>query len=231
MPWHVHYVDETGSTNSDLLGMARTGAPTGTVLRAGHQTAGRGRLGRSWVAPPGAALLVSILLRPADGPSFWDTAGVAVAAAAACRNLCAVQPLLKWPNDLVVGDRKLAGILAEADAGTGAVVVGMGLNVTMPPTPELGARAVALSHLVAVPPRPAALLDALLAELEHVLAAGPDVLRDRWTAWSATLGRRVRVEGAAGDIVGTAEELDPFGALLVDGRPVHAGDVVHLRPA
>ena len=233
MAWHVHYVDQTGSTNTDLLAMARAGAPAGTVLRAGHQTGGRGRLGRSWIAPPGRALLTSILLRPDGGASFWDTAAVAVAAASACRRLCAVQPLLKWPNDLVVGERKLAGVLAEADAGGGAVVVGCGLNVSLPPdgaeAAELGARAIALSHLVAVPPGPADLLEVLLEELDHVLARGRDELRDRWVAGSATIGRSVRVERASGDVHGTAEAIDATGALVVDGQPIHVGDVIHLR--
>jgi len=229
--WDVHYVAETGSTNTDLMAMARAGAEAGTVLHAGHQVAGKGRLGRSWIAPPGAALLVSVLLRPEGGPSFWDTAAVAVAAAAACRNLCAAQPLLKWPNDLVLGDRKLAGVLAEADAGSGAVVVGCGLNLALPPSPELGARAISLSDLVAHPPTAEAFLEAMLAELSHVLAVGHDVLRDRWIAQSATLGRSVRVEREGDDLQGTAEGIDPSGALLLDGRTVHIGDVVHLHRA
>lgn len=229
MRWDVHYVEQTGSTNADLLELARAGAPAGTVLRAGHQTAGRGRLGRVWVSPPGASLLVSVLLRPPNGPSFWDTAAVAVAAAAACRRLCAVQPLLKWPNDLVIGDRKLAGVLAEADLGTGAVVVGCGLNVAVPADPEPGARAVSLADLVAAPPSPADLQDALLDGLSEVLEAGTERLRDRWIAGSATLGRVVRVTSRAGDLTGIAETLAADGALVVDGRPVHAGDVTHLR--
>ena len=227
MPWHVHYTDETGSTNADLLSMARGGAPTGTVLRAGHQTAGRGRLGRSWTAPPGANLLVSILLRPERGPSFWDTATVALAAASACRRTAGVQPLLKWPNDLLVGDRKLAGVLAEADGG--AVVVGLGLNVGAAPPPEVAARAVALGDLVVDPPEPGALLDAVLQALDPLLELEPAALRERWVAAAGTIGRIVRVEQPGGDLRGTATGITDDGALIVDGGAVHAGDVIHLR--
>lgn len=132
------------STNRLLLDEARTGAPEGLVATAEFQTEGRGRLGRRWEAPRGSNLLFSVLLRPeapVEDLHLW-TAVVAMAAAEACRKRCDVSPTLKWPNDLVVGDRKLAGILAESDPrGHGptpsstprALVVGVGLNVNWPP--------------------------------------------------------------------------------------------------
>src|SRR4051812_27340870 len=108
------------------------GAPEGLAAVADHQTAGRGRLGRAWVAPPGASLLLSVLFRPDLAPErlHLTTAAVALAAAEACEAVAGVLPVLKWPNDLLVGDRKLAGVLAESRLP--AVVVGIGLNVNWP---------------------------------------------------------------------------------------------------
>src|SRR5205823_1731834 len=107
-------------------------APAGLVAVAEHQTAGRGRQGRSWTAPPGSSLLMSVLLRPGIRPerSHLVTAAVALAAADALEEVAGFRPGLKWPNDLIVDDRKLAGVLAEADGG--AVVVGIGINLNWP---------------------------------------------------------------------------------------------------
>src|SRR5690349_5822405 len=117
-PFRVAHVAETGSTNADLVAAARAGEPAGAVLVADHQTAGRGRLVRAWQAPPGSALLCSILLRPRPGTvvhgAVWS---VALAAREACRRLAGVAPDLKWPNDLLWDGRKLAGVLAEAVTG------------------------------------------------------------------------------------------------------------------
>ncbi len=126
----VRWFDRIDSTNRYLLDRAAEGAPEGLVAVADEQTAGRGRLGRTWVAPPGSALLVSALLRPrlAVDRTHLVTLAAGLAALDAVRALTGVQAGLKWPNDVVVDDRKLAGILAEAD-GVGAVVVGMGCNV------------------------------------------------------------------------------------------------------
>ncbi len=137
----VRWVDQTGSTNRDLLEAAREGAAEGVVLVADHQTAGRGRLGRRWEAPPGSSLLVSILTRPAVCLTRVNdvTMAVAVAAAEACREVAGVAPRLKWPNDLVLevdgATRKVGGILAESIVEGDrleALVVGLGLNVTWP---------------------------------------------------------------------------------------------------
>lgn len=125
-------VPQTGSTNADLLEAARAGAAEGLVLVAEEQTAGRGRLGRTWSAPAGAALTFSVLLRPAGVPPTrlgWLPLLTGVAVAAAVRAETGVPASLKWPNDVLVGERKLAGILAEAHSD--AVVVGVGLNVTL----------------------------------------------------------------------------------------------------
>ena len=132
--WLISIVDETGSTNADLLGAAATGAPDRSVLMARHQTAGRGRLNRRWHAPSGANLLVSLLFREVPQHPHQLTQRVAVAAVRACRDVAGVSPNLKWPNDLLLDGRKLAGVLAQA-GGTPVqfVVVGIGLNVGWAP--------------------------------------------------------------------------------------------------
>ena len=148
----VRWVASTGSTNADALVLARDGAPEGIVVVADHQSAGRGRRDRHWVAPPRGSLLVSVLLRPPSGVAGPVSMAAAVAMADAVATVAGVAVGLKWPNDLVVdtpdGDRKLAGLLAEADWPAGStisagyrppaahdravVVVGIGLNVSWP---------------------------------------------------------------------------------------------------
>jgi BirA family transcriptional regulator, biotin operon repressor / biotin---[acetyl-CoA-carboxylase] ligase len=252
--WDVRRFDEIDSTNAYLRREARLGAPEGTVAVAGHQSAGRGRLDRLWEAPPGASLLASVLFRPEFDPIELHlcTAAMALAAAEACRVVAGVGPALKWPNDLVVGEAKLAGVLAEAEfdgmagpggtAGPGgsggcAIVVGLGLNIYWPGPAGVGGTC--LADLSAEELDAPALLRALLAALSDrralldTAAGRREVaaeLRERCT----TLGRRVRVELVAEPVVGVATGLDDAGSLLVrtaDGlRTVSAGDVVHLRP-
>ena len=226
--WHVSVVDETGSTNADLLAAASSGAPDRTVLAARHQTAGRGRLDRQWDAPPGANLLVSLLFRNVPGDPHVLTQRVALAAAIACERLANVRPVLKWPNDLLLDGRKLAGVLAQAQLGARpAVVVGIGINVGWAP-PE----AALVGHDV----QP---LD-LLAEMLQAYDELPD---DAWLMYRdrlGTIGKRVRVElpvGSSPDVLeGRAVDVDPDGQLVVvdDAGRTHrfaVGDVVHLRPA
>ena len=114
--WDVRRHADLDSTNRQAADLARAGAPEGVVVVADHQTAGRGRLGRVWDAPPGSSLLMTVLLRPALDAARLHlvTMAVALAAADACAEVAGFVPELKWPNDLVVQDRKLAGILAEA---------------------------------------------------------------------------------------------------------------------
>jgi BirA family transcriptional regulator, biotin operon repressor / biotin---[acetyl-CoA-carboxylase] ligase len=219
------------STNTYLLGEARAGAPEGLVAVADHQTAGRGRLGRTWTAPPGTALLVSILLRPVGLPGDQRhllTAAVALSAAQGCIDLAGISPQIKWPNDLLVGDRKLAGILAEAERD--AVVVGMGVNVASAP-PE----GVALEELAGRPVDRGELLAAVLDRLEgwcrDLSRVGVAYRRE-----CATIGRQVRVELPGGQLHGRAEGVDDRGHLMVrteEGRVVEvsAGDVIHVRPS
>jgi len=241
----------TGSTNADLLARAADGAPEGTVLAAEEQRAGRGRMGRAWVSPPRAALTFSVLFRPGAVPPArlgWLPLLTGVAVTSAVRAVTAVDARLKWPNDVLVRDAKLGGILAEAAGG--AVVVGIGLNVStepdeLPPPGPGPAGPLAATSLGAegwASPDRDLLLTALLGELEHwYLAwcrAGGDPercgLAGEYTRRCATLGRQVRVELPGGHLVqGLAAGIDPAGRLLVrvpDGElPVAAGDVVHVR--
>jgi BirA family biotin operon repressor/biotin-[acetyl-CoA-carboxylase] ligase len=235
----LRWTAETGSTNQDLLALAAQGAPEGVVLVTDHQTAGRGRLGRQWQAPPGASLLVSVLLRPAlaiaDGHLL--TAAVGVAAAEACEQVAGVTPALKWPNDLVLDDRKLGGILAESTVGGDrfdAVVVGLGLNVSWPAElpPDLASSAVSLGHAVGHDVDREELLGAFLTRLDRWYPPGTD-LAARYRELLGTIGREVRVTLPDGDLEGRAVDVTPHGHLVVESdgtrRTVTAGDVVHLR--
>ncbi len=255
----VRWVDETGSTNNDALELARDGAPEGIVLVADHQTAGRGRQGRSWVAPRGASLLTTVLLRPPARVAEASTMAVSLAAAEAVDEIAGVRALLKWPNDLMVGDRKLAGILAEADWPAASaissghrppgaddcvvVAVGLGLNVTWPDElpEEIAATATALNHVCDRDVDREDLLIAFLRCLDgrYTTLLGPggrDLVTGVWRARSSTLGRRVRVDLGANDVTGTAVDVTAEGHLVVqdDAGERHTfavGDVVHLRPA
>ncbi len=239
--WDVRWFESIDSTNSYLLAEARTGAPEGTVAVADHQRAGRGRLDRRWESPPGASLLTSILFRPDLDPAELHlcSAAVALAASAACRQVAGVSPLLKWPNDLMVGQAKLAGVLAEAEfaGATCAVVVGIGLNVAWPGPPAV--RGTCLNDLRAAPVERHELLGALLHALapRRGLLDHPDGRRElaaEMRRRCATLGQHIRVELAAESISGIADEIDDAGRLVVETpagpRTVTAGDVVHVRP-
>jgi BirA family biotin operon repressor/biotin-[acetyl-CoA-carboxylase] ligase len=248
----LEVVPSTGSTNADLLARAADpSSPEGQVLVAEEQTAGRGRLGRSWSSVPGASLTFSVLLRPAAVPAArrgWLTLLAGVAVASAVRSVAGVDAVLKWPNDVLVGDRKLAGILAEQTPDGSAVVIGTGLNVATPeeiPVSATGLVATSLTAEGAVAVSREDLLLGLLGQLEHWYAAfraDPDPERSgllgAYRALCETLGRTVRVELPAGGVVtGAARDIDAEGRLLVaDGpgdpvTPVSAGDVVHVRAA
>jgi BirA family transcriptional regulator, biotin operon repressor / biotin---[acetyl-CoA-carboxylase] ligase len=231
--WRVQRFAEIDSTNRYLLEAARQGAPGDLVAVADHQTAGRGRFDRRWEAPPGSSLLVSVLLRSVTEAGHDVVLATALALGAAVERVApGVGPQLKWPNDLVVRDRKLAGLLAERDGD--ALVVGAGCNVqwdAFPPDLEAGATACNLEAGHAVD------RDALLAEFLECLALELDRLDDvvpRARARLATLDRRVRVERAHDSVVGRAVDVTRDGALVIrrdDGtdETVTAGDVVHLR--
>ena len=220
--WQISIVDETGSTNTDLLAAAAGGAPDRSVLMARHQTAGRGRLDRRWDAPPGANLLVSLLFRTVPEHPHELTQRVALAAQRACHEVAGVRPELKWPNDLLLDGHKLAGVLAQAGGdGPAFVVVGIGLNVRWAPVDaaKLGEQ---------FDP-----VDVLHAMLRHLDQLPSDIATD-YRAGLATIGRNVRVELAGSTVSGRAVDVQPDGRLVVldECGITHrfdTGDVVHVR--
>ncbi len=246
---------EAGSTNAELVARALAGGLNDfTVVATTSQTAGRGRLDRAWVAPPGRTIAVSVLLAPGELPGErWGWMPL-LAGLAMTRAVASLVPdrtvALKWPNDVLVDGLKVSGILAEllpgtgTGAGTGAValVIGAGLNLTMTPDELPTPASSSLTLLGAaeegiVDRALAAYLGALRGLYEDFRGVGFDPeggLRDAVTAVCSTIGREVRVElpGAA-DLLGRAEGLDEAGRLIVSDRgrlvPVAAGDVTHLR--
>ena len=226
--WDVRRLPSVDSTNRLVLELAREGAPEGIVAVADVQTAGRGRLGRTWTAPPGASLLVTVLLRPRRPELVTIAAGLA--AVEACEEVTGFRPRLKWPNDLVTERGKLAGLLAERDGD--AVAMGMGLNVSWPAElpEELVGVATALNREVGHDVDREDVLQAWLVELGRRLDA-VDAVMDEYRTTCDTIGREVRVELADETFTGTATGLTDDGHLVVGGRVVSAGDVVHLRPA
>ena len=248
----LRVVARTGSTNADLLAEARGGAATGAVLVAEEQTAGRGRLDRSWHSQPGAALTFSVLLRPSQVPPSrrgWLPLLTGVAIASALRQAAGLQASLKWPNDVLAsagqqgGNGKLAGILAE-QAGD-AVVVGVGLNVSANQDELPSPQATSLWLQGASGPGPgghpgcgtarARAVVPALAETAPPGDADASGLRARYLGYCATVGQHVRVELPGGSVLaGRAADVDSGGRLLVsaDGamHAVSAGDVVHVRP-
>jgi BirA family biotin operon repressor/biotin-[acetyl-CoA-carboxylase] ligase len=240
-PWReIRVVDVTGSTNADLAAAARAGDPGGLVLVAEHQDQGRGRLDRTWVSPPRAGLTFSVLWRPTVDPVRWGWLSplVGLAVAEAVSETALVDVRLKWPNDLLVGQRKLAGVLAERVGG--AVVVGVGLNVSTRVDELVGPAATSLLfEAAACTDRDPLLRSALrrVAERYRDWAAGggdPTALRQALVERSATVGQEVQVLLPGGRTLrGTATDIDAEGRLVVvtdaGVEAVAAGDVVHLR--
>jgi len=221
--WRVEVLPETGSTNAVVAERARAGEEPGLVVVAERQTAGRGRLDRQWLSPPRAGLTFSVLLAPPPAQLSWVPLMGGLAVATAVREQTGVDAVLKWPNDVLVGDRKLAGLLAEAVDGK--VVLGIGLNVTTrrEELPVEQATSLALEGADTTD------RDTLLRAVLRALSFG-EAQRSAYRQLCSTLGRQVRVELPGGDSVeGTAQEVDDQGRLVVDGVAYAAGDVVHLR--
>jgi BirA family biotin operon repressor/biotin-[acetyl-CoA-carboxylase] ligase len=257
----VRVVEETGSTNADVVELARSGAAAGLVVVAEHQTAARGRLDRAWSAPARSGLTFSMLLRPSDvtpdvmpdlqvglpplasvavPPARWSLLPlvVGVGLASALRRVAEVDIGLKWPNDLMIGDRKVAGILAEVVDD--AVVVGVGLNVTLREAELPVPTAISL-----------ALAGASTTDRDTLLRAAVRGIGDEYLAWRrvegdgersvlpryrelcVTLGRDVSVDLGGESIQGRAIDVNDDGSLVVETsagrRSVSAGDVVHVR--
>lgn len=239
----LRVVAETASTNADVAAMAAAGAPEGLVVVAEHQVSGRGRAGRTWTAPPRSGLTFSVLLRPpVSTRARWAwlslLAGLSVAVPLTRRSGLDVG--LKWPNDVIVGERKLGGLLAEV-AGD-VVVLGVGLNVSLRenelPIPTATSLRIAGSDVVDREPVLRAVLRDLAVRYRAWCGADGDVdttgLLRGYRESCVTLGRDVTASLPDGRVlVGRAVDVDGYGRLLVDdGATVHAlaaGDVVHLR--
>jgi BirA family transcriptional regulator, biotin operon repressor / biotin---[acetyl-CoA-carboxylase] ligase len=255
----VTWYDTVASTNDVADRAAAAGAPHGTVVVAEAQDGGRGRLGRAWFSPPGAGLYVSVVIQPEElvapegrragvehpGGAFnpsWITLTAAVAIHDAIRAATGVQAHIKWPNDLVVGGRKVCGILAETASSGGTlqhVTLGFGINVHAAPFPtDIADRATSIEGETGRPADRALLLaEALACLAERLRALATDGFEDVLARWRdaspSVVGARVEVTAPAGWIPATTAGVDESGALLVDiggtVRRVIAGEVRWLH--
>jgi BirA family biotin operon repressor/biotin-[acetyl-CoA-carboxylase] ligase len=238
-------VPQTGSTNADLLARSVAGEDIrGAVLAAEFQTAGRGRHGRAWSAPARSQIAVSVAIDATGVPSSgwgWLPLATGVAVVEAVAAVTGVQAGLKWPNDVLVGHGKLAGILAEVAAPEPVIVVGLGLNATLTTAEVPDPNAVSLTMLGVADVDRNLLLGNLLDRLGdrverwRTVRGADDRLVADYRRYSVTLGTPVRAT-LPGDrqIVGTARDIDALGRLLIDTEDetvtVAAGDVTRLRP-
>lgn len=216
----------TDSTNERAKQLADAGALHGTLVTADEQEAGRGRQGRIWTAPPGSAVLMSVILRDLDERHALLPLAAAVAVCEACET---AGPQVKWPNDVWIGRRKVAGILIEGRPQEGWAVLGIGLNVTTASfPPELADIATSL-RLAGYDTTTAAVLPDLLAALNRWIDARPEAVLEAWRSRDALKGERVRWAGGRG----IADGIDDSGGLLVrtdDGHvTLDAGEVHLLR--
>jgi BirA family biotin operon repressor/biotin-[acetyl-CoA-carboxylase] ligase len=225
----LHYWSEIGSTNDEAARLAERGAPEGTTVVASAQTAGRGRLGRSWFSPPGAGLYVSVICRSRKAVPYLTLAG-GVAVAEGIRTATGLPVEIKWPNDVVVGGgtarlRKLAGVLAEASSGSEGVqyiVLGFGINLRPAAYPSaIADRATSLEAELGREANAPLVLAESLASLAGWIRSieenGPAALLDRWrTLAPSAQGHRVQFESATGLRDGRTAGLADDGALLVN---------------
>jgi BirA family biotin operon repressor/biotin-[acetyl-CoA-carboxylase] ligase len=215
----------TDSTNERAKELADAGAPHGTVVTADEQQAGRGRQGREWTAPPRSAVLMSLVLRDLDERDALLPLAAAVAVCEACQ---AADPQVKWPNDVWIDRRKVAGILIEGRPQEGWAVLGIGINVTTDSfPPELAEIATSL-RLAGYETTPDALLPILLTALDRWIGAPPEAVLEAWRSRDALKGERVRWS----DGEGIADGIDDSGALRVqtdDGSVALDAGEVHLR--
>jgi BirA family biotin operon repressor/biotin-[acetyl-CoA-carboxylase] ligase len=231
---HLERVDSTQTT---ALALAADGADDRTVVVADYQASGRGRRGRAWEASSGQSLLCTILVRPRLVPTQWPAYSLltAVAAAEALARTAALAARLKWPNDVLIAGRKIAGILLESrsvgDAATAVIAIGVGMNLAQRAFPAaLAARATSVAIesgcAVARDTMLGALLDAFDAWRARLEGEGMAPVRARWLALADTIGRRVSIDGVSG----VAVDLDPDGALVLEGagrrHRVMAGEVL-----
>ncbi|BCV24314.1 biotin--[acetyl-CoA-carboxylase] ligase [Gelria sp. Kuro-4] len=230
----VHHFETITSTNDVAKDLAERGAPEGTLVVAEEQKSGRGRRGRAWSSPPRVGIWASLLLRPAFLPSQAPllTLTAAVAGAEAIRRVTGLTAGIKWPNDLLIGGRKVAGILMELSAEQDVVlyvILGIGINVNTPSFPgELAALATSLYQERGESVSRRELLQAFLERFEFWydrLPGEAEALRSRWRELSVTLGRRVTVTAPTFTVSGLARNIDREGALLLE---TETGDLVRI---
>jgi len=233
-PFEIEFHDSIDSTNARARALAAEGRSDVVVL-ADEQTGGRGRLDRTWTSPSGGIWL-SILLRPTVPPASVPlyTLAAAVATARTARE-AGVEATIKWPNDVLVEGRKLAGVLTEMEGEADRVswvVVGVGLNANVDPDALPRAGATSLAHERGGPVDRRAVTQRLLSTFD-ALRGDPDAILPAWRSLAATLDQRVRVETPSGTVEGRAVDVRAPGALVIetdDGREVvTAGDCEHLR--
>ncbi|MFI9636209.1 biotin--[acetyl-CoA-carboxylase] ligase [Nocardia sp. NPDC051929] len=238
----IDVVESTGSTNADLIALAADPDADHVVLLAETQVQGRGRHARTWVSPPRAQLAMSVLVRlPGIGPASlaWLALLTGVAVVDALRTTAGVAAELKWPNDVLIDARKVAGILAEVAASGGgapAVVIGLGLNVSLTEEELPVPHATSLTIAGARQTDRTVLVRSLLTEFARRFTAwrdadwATDELAAAYRERCATIGTEVRAELPGGrQLTGIAEGVDDYGRLLIGGEAVSAGDVTHLR--
>jgi len=233
----IHHFHQVGSTMDIARELARKGAAEGTVVVAERQTQGRGRLSREWQSPPGG-IYFTIILRPRITPVYAPRLSLmaSVAVANTVRELLGLDARLKWPNDVLIGGKKVCGILAEMDAGTGTVnFVNVGVGINANSTISQFESATSLKDELGRRISPKEFLASLLEEIsrQYALLTEPELL-EKWRSLSATLNRRVKITAPGEVIEGQAVDIDDTGALLVRGRDgvvrtALAGDCVHLR--
>ena len=231
---HLERVDSTQTT---AFALAADGAEDRTVVVADYQASGRGRRGRAWEAPPGQSLLCTILVRPRLAPPQWPAYSLvaAVAVAETLARTAALAARLKWPNDVLIAGRKIAGILLESrvvgDTSTAVIAIGIGINLAQRAFPAaLAARATSIAIEAGRTVARDAMLGALLEDFDgwraRLEGEGMAPVRARWLALADTIGRRVSIDGVSG----VAVDLDPDGALVLeDGGRRHrvvAGEVL-----
>jgi BirA family biotin operon repressor/biotin-[acetyl-CoA-carboxylase] ligase len=246
MHFSIVRFDTIDSTNTEALKQAREGAYEGACVIARQQTAGRGRQGRSWVSPMDAGLYVSVVLRPKLDAKYLPliTLATAVAVFETLAEL-GLTPEIKWPNDVLLNEKKICGILAEtAETEQGlAIVVGVGINVTSNSfPPELGDTATSIEGELNIPVTFSDLESTLLRQFDNWYSKlcdedGPTAVVTEWSKRSSYAnGKNVRVSLTGNSVSGATNGLEPDGALRVvtaDGaiHIVHAGDVERLRPS
>jgi BirA family biotin operon repressor/biotin-[acetyl-CoA-carboxylase] ligase len=237
----VRFFEEVDSTNRVATDWAAEGAPEGSLVVAEHQTAGRGRLDRKWFAPAGSSLLFSVILRPSIVVEDLGLLNLA-AAASVCGAVAeeGLEPRVKWPNDVVLNGRKIAGILSEASLELNraiSVILGVGLNVNVSESEfpeELRDTAGSVSLASGQTHDRVTLLTAFLRDFgrfyDGLPGRPPQWILNSYRPLCVTLGQKVRVELHDGSLEGTAVDIHTSGGLILDsGEIIRVGDVVHLR--